>query len=360
MKICIINQHVNDVLGGSEIQCDIIARELTKRGNDVEYIAVNGKGSYEDLSYHVTPVAKDGQKIADAVIANAPDIVYWRFNKHELKKAVLILRMSKIPVVFAGSHINDFKRVSLDAFRDPRDLRDVKRSIAKTTESILNHGALKLVNAITTMNPEYLRLVKHKTTTAIHDSMTDDTEPFSWPRRYVIWVANLKRTKRPEICVGLAKSLLGSETDVVMVGGIQDRRYGYFTSSQQLPQNLHYLGRKSPTTVNGIIRGSVALVHTCRPEGFGDNFIQAWLQGKPTVSLEFDPGGYIAGRRIGFVSGNDPDQFSKDVLTLLKEPKTAEQMGRRAQDFAQSEFNAEKNVGRLETFLYEVIDSYER
>jgi hypothetical protein len=29
MKIAIINQHISQALGGSEMQCDIIAKELT-------------------------------------------------------------------------------------------------------------------------------------------------------------------------------------------------------------------------------------------------------------------------------------------------------------------------------------------
>jgi hypothetical protein len=44
MKILIINQHISDALGGSEMQCDLIAHGLTNLGHQVIYGFITGMG----------------------------------------------------------------------------------------------------------------------------------------------------------------------------------------------------------------------------------------------------------------------------------------------------------------------------
>ncbi|MDX1641753.1 MAG: hypothetical protein R3220_08635, partial [Balneolaceae bacterium] len=65
MKISIINQHCDDTLGGSELQCDFIARELTKRGYNVQYIAIGGTDKDYDTPYPVEPCKVDAASIIE-------------------------------------------------------------------------------------------------------------------------------------------------------------------------------------------------------------------------------------------------------------------------------------------------------
>ncbi len=59
MNLLIINQHPSDSLGGSEMQCDLIARGLTERGHQVVYASVGSmrKEEYPGLPYRVVPLA---------------------------------------------------------------------------------------------------------------------------------------------------------------------------------------------------------------------------------------------------------------------------------------------------------------
>ena len=43
MNVLIINQHISDVLGGSEIQCNNLALGLQKRGHSIVYAATGRK-----------------------------------------------------------------------------------------------------------------------------------------------------------------------------------------------------------------------------------------------------------------------------------------------------------------------------
>ncbi len=98
------------------------------------------------------------------------------------------------------------------------------------------------------------------------------------PGKRVIWVNNVKRWKRPEWFIELAKQL--PNYDFAMIGDLYTNRYGKSIRKRiELgPENLHYLGRLPVEMVNEEIRKSDLLIYTSMPgrEGFGNSFLQAW------------------------------------------------------------------------------------
>ena len=127
------------------------------------------------------------------------------------------------------------------------------------------------------------------------DSVTDTQEHFEWKRPFCVWIANIKPQKQPEIYLKLAsitKEKLPN-IDFLMIGAIQNEQYRSILHSAERMENFYYLGFQPPEIVNGVLKKAICLIHTCKPEGFGNNFIQAWMQGCPTISLEFDPDNLI-------------------------------------------------------------------
>ena len=301
MKILLVNQHPQDEIGGSEIQCDLIAQALTSLGHEVLYGVVNpGKKEY-DCSYQTTGIENPFVVSYYKIIKKYhPDIIYWRFHKNHLFTVSLIAKFLGIPFVFAISSRYDIKPW---IWKKPRShpthgtIHKVIQSIRylvsfwRSTRTLWNYLGFLLVDACTSLNPDLLHRLPVKRQVHISNSMNKEYIPFTWPRPYVVWVANLKSSKNPERFIELSILLQDMDVDFVMVGKIQDPRYEFISKTEaDLPKNLFYLGPKSPEQVNGIVRSSLLLVHTCSTEeGFGNSFIQAWLQGKPTVSLYFDP-----------------------------------------------------------------------
>ena len=219
-----------------------------------------------------------------------------------------------------------------------------------------NFGGYRWVSGVVCQTPEQLAATTtHRAIVIPNSAHPNHGKPFSWPRPYVAWIANLKASKRPELCVALARHLLPHGVDLVMVGRLVDPAYGWLEDSVSASENLHYIGPRSVEEVSGILAGALALVHTCMPEGFPNIFIQSWQQATPTVSIEYDPGGIIKTHALGYVSEADERRFHQDVLRLIKDPTLARKAGERGRRYVREHCDAKANVGKLETFLKEVV-----
>ncbi len=358
MRIVIINQHPSDTIGGSEIQCDIIAKKLTDFGHSVFFLAVRGKGEYNN-SYSTIPVKRNGRAIANAVITIKPDVVYWRYNTNVFYSSIRKIKGKGIPVVFAVSHIRDTIKWKKPAWALLKKLqiKSFAYSIKLAFESRWNYRGYKYVDGVTVNNADLINKITINNRAYVPNSNTDATVMFSWSKPYVCWIANIKKRKQPELVIYLAKELEQLNVDILMAGKIQDQSYSYFKNKDQLPANLFYLGPKSVVEVNGIIKNSICLVHTCQPEGFPGNFIQAWLQGKPVVSYEFDPGGLISKEKLGLVSNASFETFVKDVKSMISDSDLNNEWGENAKKYANKHFNQTTNVRHLESFLKRIVEN---
>lgn len=371
MKVLIVNQHPHDRLGGSEIQCDIIANQLTQFGHQVSYLAINGEKDFYNTIYKVIPKENINLfSLFQVFRTEQPDIIYWRYEKHKLLLASIMANILNLKIVFAVSSIKDarvwYRSESLSNIPHSRADNifpiDIIRHFVNYFRSLLT-DFIRLINSIAIplfidgvicVNSNEAKNIPSRNKIVVYDSMDTDYIKFYWKNPYVVWVANLKNIKNPEKFYQLAKEMQYENIDFLMIGKIQDKKYEYLANEHNKLQNFYFLGPKSPLEVNGILRDALFLVHTCSPEGFGNNFIQAWLQGKPTVSLYFDPDGIIERERIGFFSKNFTN-FVKQTGFLIENNSKRERMGEIAYQYAHKNHNPQVNVKRLETFLCSII-----
>lgn len=364
MKILIVNTHLFDAVGGSEVQCEIIARGLQARGHEVLYFAVKGKKHpprQYHTSYAVWPSALTPEALKEALRDFKPDIVYWRSNKKHLLESARIIKEFDTPIVFAASHISDVKHWHVREkilVNSIRNLKSALFTLRQTIRNQYNHRALRIIDGLVVNNADFLHISDVSRQVFIPNSAEDKVVPFSWPRPFCVWVSQIKGRKNPEQYVELARRMQDSGIDFLMVGAIQAPKYEWIQNSNRTPKNFYYLGAKSLEEVNGILKESLFLVHTCEPEGFPNVFIQTWMQGKPVVSLYFDPCGYIEDKALGFVSGG-MGAFARDAETLLHDANRRIAIGERARMFAGDMFDPEKNTGILERFLFRIVASPE-
>ncbi len=357
MKVLVVNRHMDTILGGSEIQCDLIARKLLEFGHQVSYLALQSKKTLSH-EYNVINMEKFTRRAFHKVISSEkPDIVYWRYNKKHLYVSSQICRRANVKFIYSLSHINDVTKWS------DQDIYRIKngsiigriKGIGNIIVNRVNYSALKTVDGIASQKADYLEQLPKSfdKRAAIYIRNSMEIKPqgnFVWKKPYVVWVANIKRPKRPECFIELARRLPHLDVDFIMIGKIQDHNYDYMNYSNNLPDNLYYLGSKTKEETDEIIGKSLFLVHTCEPEGFPNNLIQAWLSGKPTITMQYDPDSTIEKYRIGLVSGTF-EQLIDDVNKLIDDKKMRNEMGDRALQYANDSFNPETNVRKLETLM---------
>lgn len=164
----------------------------------------------------------------------------------------------------------------------------------------------------------------------------------------VVWIANFKRLKRPELFIRLAEELRNCRgMEFIMIG---KQGQGYWQSELESKMdelnNLRYLGEMPIDEVNKILCESHILVNTSMYEGFPNTFIQAWLRKMAVVSLEVDPDGILERENIGFHSRTF-DRMVRDVDELVNHREIREEIGERAQKYALENHRVEDNLKRL-------------
>lgn len=336
-------------MGGSEIQCDLIAKGLVGRGHEVIYVAPTGPDApAEEYGYPVASVEDSARGIVDYLDTFEADVVYWRYNLNHFLKVSSRLASKGVPIVFAASHLTD-----LNPWFFGRDAKGLSKLLAllQRLQRLHNQRGLKTVKALTTLNSDYLSLSPVPRSVFIPNAMETDSVPFFWSRPFVAWIANLKATKRPEVFVEACETLADHGIDGIIVGEIQEPSYAWVSDPKNLPRNVYFLGVRSPREVNGILHSSLFHAHTCRPEGFGNVFIQAWLQGRPSVSLGFDPNGYIREKKIGAVADDDEPTFKKMLLSWSLNETGRLEAGLRARKFALDTFRVPSMVKQVERVL---------
>jgi glycosyltransferase involved in cell wall biosynthesis len=157
----------------------------------------------------------------------------------------------------------------------------------------------------------------------------------------VVWIANLKNQKRPELFLDLARSLQNIESlRFEVIGGPFGNasvQQAYVNSVENLP-NVEYLGAMEQQEVNQRLGRAHILVNTSISEGFSNTFIQAWLRGLPVVTLGVNPDDLLDGSALGW-SCTNLDEMRERILRLYNRRENLSAMEATAKSTAQELFS---------------------
>jgi glycosyltransferase involved in cell wall biosynthesis len=175
-------------------------------------------------------------------------------------------------------------------------------------------------------------------------------KPHSERKAYVAWVAMLRRHKRPDVLIDIAKKM--PNIQFVVCGGPTDCRTPAGYSMQMVEtmtslQNVDYRGRVSPDQAMEAIANAALLLCTSDEEGFPNTFMQAWGSGTPVVTLTVDPEHIIEKKGLGKVSKN-VDFAIADINALIASPERREEIALRARRYI-SENHAQHAVVEIFT-----------
>jgi glycosyltransferase involved in cell wall biosynthesis len=352
--------------GGAEYQTYLLAEEVKKR-MDVVFLGIDGSGSCPRRMecngytlYHV-PIRRvlrrilhkyyilDYLRVVRLMEDIAPACIYQRGGTAYTGIAAYYARRRRARMIW---------HIASDADVMPYRLRSSRRMIFDYLDHrVLGYGIRNSDHVVGQTEHQNRLLKQHYDREC--DLVIRNFHPLPQEEICkstpicVVWIANLKRLKQPELFLRLAHEFRDRKRDVqfVLIGRQAAGRWQMeLDGLMKGLENLCYFGALPQDEVNSILAQSHLLVNTSLYEGFPNTFIQAWMRRVPVVSLNVDPDGVLVRENIGFRSGTF-EQMVRDVRRLLHDALLREEMGVRAQSYALENHTIEKNVARLSALM---------
>jgi len=316
-KICIVNPFEHG--GGAEYQIGLLIDALFRSGEfEIHYLTHFVDERERIRKYRVSRIGAGGPipRLGYVVEARSlyrllreigPDIIYQRVACAYTAVCALYARRRGVPLVWHVSHDTELAPGHLDRARNFLRLH-LEKWMAQWGA---RHATSIVVQ--TELQAELLKKNYRRAADAVIPNFhpravetIDKTGPLT-----VMWIANLKPWKQPEIFVRLAANLKDRE-DIrfVMVGAAAapGKRWPWelaLMSDIQETANLQYLGEKSQEEVNALLARAHIFVNTSKHEGFPNTFIQAWLRDVAVVSLHVDPDRVLESGGAGIVAHSE-------------------------------------------------------
>ncbi|MBK9132739.1 MAG: glycosyltransferase family 4 protein [Gammaproteobacteria bacterium] len=364
LKLCfVIPSHWAGSYGGAEQQVRLLIDALIQQKRfELTYITRKASESYKPEGYVIEKVKSgllaeklglflDARALLAALNKIRPDVIYQRMGCSYTGIAAFYAKKNSCRMIW---HIANDVNVLPFHLDKNKSYNIVSRYLEK---KILEYGIRNSGGIIAQTNQQAEMLRTYYGCTA--EQVIPNFQPISVASRKrndlikVVWVANLKPAKRPELFVNLANELhSNSGIEFIMIG-----RSGHSAWHKDLmgriksAAHLRYLGELPQDEVNAILSEAHIFVNTSEYEGFPNTFIQAWMREVPVVSLEINPDGIFNDRRVGFFSGNYK-QMCADVLTIASDERLRSDMGSHARRHAMKNHSLD-NISRI----MEVIES---
>lgn len=322
----VLGGHWTVQMGGAQYQASRIVDALVRRGGvDISYLARVVPDEVRQPGHTVVPFGQGAH--AGAVLRQLPslykqltrirpDVVYQRCLMPYTGAAALYCKHHGIPLVF---------HIALDDdVRKPEPFPWTPTGLWRRVSRAVSEYGLRRATAIVAQTDDQVRMLRAEygleADLVVHN-FQPLAESLAAPgvraRLRLIWVANLKPSKRPERFVELAELLSRRcDAEFVMIGrpGDPGRYDGLQERAGRLP-GFRYLGELPLERVNAEIASSDIFVNTSLTEGFPNTYIQAWMRGVPVLSNDVDPDGCLTRGGAGVLAPTVAEMA--DVVTSL-------------------------------------------
>jgi glycosyltransferase involved in cell wall biosynthesis len=357
MRVCIVTPQQYG--GGAEyqIQC-LIEALLQSNSHEISLLVRHIAVPLRPTAYRLVKIGRgnemprlgytmDAIPLYRALRRIAPQVIYQRVGCGYTGICAWYARRHGARMIWHVASDSDLTRRGLVAGRNPLRPLLEKRSI----EYAIRHANQVVVQT------QYQAELLQKTYARSADAVIPNFHPQPKElidksgRISVIWIANFKPLKQPEVFVRLAAELHDlSDVRFVMVGapatGSGDQKWSAsLMAAIRSTPNLEYLGEKSQDEVNDLLAHAHIYVNTSLFEGFANTFIQAWMRDVAVVSLHVNPDGVFDREGVGIHAGSE-DELARAVRRLIADPALRGSYTSRARRYA-GRSHSMQNVQRL-------------
>jgi glycosyltransferase involved in cell wall biosynthesis len=364
-RICVVNPYEHG--GGAEYQMALLIDALVASGRyEVHFLTHFVDPRARTRDYEVARVGRGGPIPLLGYIMDAPSLystlreidpclIYQRVACGYTGICAFYSQRRSVPLLWHVAHDTDVTRETLDPARNFVRLRLEKTLI----EYGLKHATRIVVQ--TRHQDELMKKNYGRSADAVIYNFhppAGETLDKSGPIT-VVWIANLKPWKRPEVFVRLAESFRGrDDVRFIMVGAAAGTtgKVGAWQDallrSIAAAPNLQYVGHKTLAEVNELLARAHIFVNTSTHEGFPNTFVQAWQRDVAVVSLSVDPDRVLEQRQVG-IAAHSESELVAAVRTLTDEPEVRAGYVSRGRDHAAANHslrNAQDQVRLIESW----------
>lgn len=358
----ISNSLGNRYIGGESVQISFLAKAFKELGYKVSVIC----GDYGQADEEII----DGIRIVKAFNAG-PALPVIRFLYRRIYCFMKALKKVNADIYYQSCsgfvtglvalHCRLFARNKIFIFRIASDADCIpERHISTKTwhRYLYNYGLRNagIIAAQGIMQQKLLKknygLISFPVNMVVEEPVENITE-----RKVIdlLWVGNIRKVKRPELVIELAKTL--PEYRFVMIGGPLPSCESYYNEIKEKAEklaNIDFVGFVPYSKVNAYFEKTKILLNTSEMEGFPNTFLQAWIRKVPVISF-FDPDGLIAKKNLG-VAPNDIHEMRDSIRRLLVNTTDLEAMGFQCERFARYNYSPKAVAGEYESIIKEKLD----
>ena len=339
----VMGSHWAEVMGGAQYQAKCIIEQLVKSNKfKIIYMARIVDKSLNPEGYRIIQISEnkgirkygfvfDAIPLVKLLREINPDVIYQRGLKAYTGILARFAQRNNCRFIFHVAH--DYDVIPNKSLALHWLFRVLEKSIGEYGLKRADYVIAQTKQQSKYLSDNYNR----KDGIIIPNFHPAPVEQIDKPKRpiRVVWVANFKSMKRPEMFVRLAKELKDyTEVKFIMIGRQGSKKH-YTDLHDEISKtsNIEYLGELSIDEVNQVIATSHIFVNTSMAEGFPNTFIQAWMRQVPVVSVNVNTDDVLDGKTTG-IYGETYEGMKEAVKNLLEDDVLRTSMGQRAQEYA--------------------------
>jgi glycosyltransferase involved in cell wall biosynthesis len=348
------------VIGGAELQQSLVARSLAARGYEVSMISHDygqPDGTVVDgIRIHNMHAPDEGMRVVRFVHPRLTSL--WKAMKRA-DADIYYQRTSAVHTGYVAAFSRMHKRRSIHAAASDVDFIKGRQDIRFARDRWIYEYGVRNVHTLFAQNPNQQEsLKKHygREATLVPNCFEAPPGAKGDPRGYVLWVATLRASKRPELFIELARRM--PRHTFVMVGGQDggprglEYARGVREAAARLP-NVQVRGFVPFAEADRLFDGARVVVNTSEYEGFPNTFLQGWSRGVPTVAF-VDTRSRHEGEPVYEVA-RDFEHACASIGRLMSDDLAWERASRRVSAHFKSRHSVDAVVGLYETELGRIM-----
>ncbi|HET7730759.1 MAG TPA: glycosyltransferase family 4 protein [Usitatibacter sp.] len=341
------------VVGGAEVQQSVIAPALARRGYRVSMICLDyGQPDgvvVDGVTVYKTYKPDEGIPVLRFLHPRLTSL--WSTLKR-VDADVYYQRTAAIATAVTAEFCRRHGRRSIYAGASDVDFVPGKEDIHYARDRKIFQFGVRRVDKVLVQNEaqrETLRKHYGREATLIPNCYTPPPGARADRGGYVLWVATVRPSKRPELLLELARRM--PQHRFVVIGGSDPGRRAaeYQESIRQaaaaLP-NVEFKGFVPFVEADRFFDGARVVINTSLYEGFPNTFLQAWSRGVPTVAF-VDTGSRRDGQPVYDIVP-DLDAMALKVSRLMGDDIAWESASRRVAGHFRDNHSVEAIVGLYE------------